>query len=411
MLGLTIRLANRLKIEHEASNANCGVLEGEMRRRLWWAIVIFDARVCELANHKSVTLAPTWDCQIPLNVNDADLRPEMKEPPTVHGQPTEAINLVVRSELADYVRNTNFHLSFTTPSLKPLARHIHKSHNPADGEYAALDKMVEDKYLRLCDPENPLQYMTIWMTRSHVAKYRLMESYADFPNCVLRTDSQQDKTNVHAVRMLEADTNIMSSPLTKPYRWICNYYFPFPAYIHLIQALKNRPVGEYVDHIWEAMNNNSEVRLATTFKEYSPFVRLFARLITHAWEARESLAEESGEVLTPPKVVLTLKHIMEEMLSKHTSQPTPQRQQHQHMTPPDVTMGMGMDDFTIPMPMEFGGQSMFSQVNGQPSQAGASVSGTGNNFPLPKATADFDMTQLDWATMDWGIGQRPAWWR
>jgi hypothetical protein len=95
-----------------------------------WPLMLFDTRVAELAGSNTVTLDPTWDCKIPLSVNDTDLRPEMKNPPAARGEPTDAVFAILRSELGEYIRYTAFQLHLANPALQPIAKHFHKSLTP-----------------------------------------------------------------------------------------------------------------------------------------------------------------------------------------------------------------------------------------------------------------------------------------
>jgi Fungal specific transcription factor domain len=99
MLDAAIRIAQRMGIHKESTYAKCTALEAEMRRRLWWLLIIFDHRIAEMSDQTITMLTPTWNCRTTLNVNDFDLRLEMKTPPEVHEKPTEALFAVVRSEL------------------------------------------------------------------------------------------------------------------------------------------------------------------------------------------------------------------------------------------------------------------------------------------------------------------------
>jgi len=83
MLGVAMRIAQRIGIHDESMNTKQSPFEAEMRRRLWWSLIGFDSRMCEMADHKATILNPTWDCQLPLNVNDSDLRPAAKALPKV----------------------------------------------------------------------------------------------------------------------------------------------------------------------------------------------------------------------------------------------------------------------------------------------------------------------------------------
>ena len=204
MLGVAIRIAQRMGIHSEPALAKCTPLEAEMRRRLWWSLILFDTRIGEISNSKTITLDPTWDCKVPLNVNDFDLRPEMKEPPPTQGRSSEAIFAVVRCELGDFIRHTACHLDFTNPALKPIARHLHNDPNPECGELVKLEKGIEDKYLKFCDQDNPMHFMTIWTARAYFAKFRLLEHHSKYSSSsVCRTEAQRDAAKYHAIIILE----------------------------------------------------------------------------------------------------------------------------------------------------------------------------------------------------------------
>ncbi|CAI7623232.1 unnamed protein product [Penicillium glandicola] len=242
LLGVAIRIAQRIGIHDESMYGKCSVLEAEMRRRLWWSLIIFDNRICEMSDYKTASLAPTWDCRIPLNVNDFELQPEMTTPPETINRPTETVFAVVRSELADFVRHSAFHLNFTNSVLSTMPR---SSTGIDEAEQLlSLEKTIEEKYLAFCNPENPLHFMTIWTMRGYLAKNRLLEHYCRFSTISMpQTDAQRNGAIFNALRMLECDTKLMTSPLIKGYLWLVHFHFPFPAYIHLLQDLKNMPVG------------------------------------------------------------------------------------------------------------------------------------------------------------------------
>ncbi|MCJ1305805.1 hypothetical protein MMC08_008621, partial [Hypocenomyce scalaris] len=185
-----------------------------MRRRLWWSLVVFDNRVCEMLNYKTATLAPTWDCRTPLNVDNSEIGPEMKTSPAIHEKATEALFAVVRSELGDFIR----HSAFIDPSLNTIAQGKNTRHSVVlEGvELVALEKTMEDKYLAFCDPENPLHLMTIWTTRGYLARNRLSEHYSRYSTSfVQQTNMQRNAAISYALSMLECDTKLMASLSSK----------------------------------------------------------------------------------------------------------------------------------------------------------------------------------------------------
>ena len=341
-----------MNIHRESAHAKHTALEAEMRRRLWWSLALFDARIGELAGSKSTTLSPTWDCRIPLNVDDSDVRPEMREAPAAQEKSTEAIFAVVRGELGDYIRYTRYHLDFTNPALKPLARHIQQSTVSEGGELVKLEKMIEDKYLKNSDPESPLHFFTIWTTRGHLAKCRLMEHYSRFSSSSLDpTEAQREAANNHALSMLVCDTKIMTSPLTKGYVWLLYWYFPFLAYIQLFQDMSRRPVFEQANHAWEIMSDNFDAHSALRDGSDSPLFRVFASFVLKAWETRE--AAQRKQNMVPPRIVTHIRRILAQNAQKTDTAQV------------NGVTGMDIDDLAFSMPIGLGSTSFFYSMGEQ----------------------------------------------
>ena len=335
MLGVAIRIAQRMALHSESALAKCTVLEAEMRRRLWWSLILFDTRIGEIASSKSVTLDPTWDCKIPLNVNDSDLRQGMKGPPAIQGKSTEALFIVVRSELGEFIRHTEFHLNFTSPALKLIAKHIQNGSFSEGPELVNLEEMIEDQYLKVCDQENPIHFMTIWTTRAYLAKCRLLEHHSRYSHSTeCRTEAQRDAATSHALRMLDCDTKIMTSPLTKGFLWLNHLHFPFPAYIQIVQDLRTRPYNEQSRQAWESMSDNYDAWFDSQFSEDSTFFQNFTKIILQAWEVYEASFAQLGETLSLPKIVSTIRGTM-----GHAAQ----KAQNIDAEQPGVTMDMGSD--------------------------------------------------------------------
>ncbi|PYI31456.1 hypothetical protein BP00DRAFT_446465 [Aspergillus indologenus CBS 114.80] len=297
LLSIAIRIAQRMGIHDESTYARCSALEAELRRRLWWSLVVFDNRICEMSDSKTASLAPTWDCKVPLNVNDFELQPEMKSPPATNTRPTEMLA---------------FHLNLTNPSLTAIA-----PRRPSDeaNRLVALERTLQEKYLAFSNPENALHFMTLWTLRGSLAKNRLLQHYyAQSSNTpVPPTDAQRNTGIAHALRMLECDTTLMTSSLTQPYRWLVYFHFPFPAYLHLLQDLRKRPVEPHAARAWAAMSDNYAVRMMDAKQHDRPFFVVFARVVLQAWEAREKVVApcETPPPVPPRMVVDTRDKVMQ----------------------------------------------------------------------------------------------------
>ncbi|KAH0594816.1 hypothetical protein MHUMG1_07651 [Metarhizium humberi] len=359
ILGTAIRIAQRMGLHSEATLAKASPLEAEMGRRLWWSLILFDTRIGEMADLHATALLPTWDCRVPLTINDSDIREEMKEAPQVQGKLTDVIFAVCRSELADFVRYTKFHLGFFGPGLRASA--TTGQEGPEGSEIDAFDTMMEEKYLRYCDPENAIHFMTIWTTRGNIAKYRLVEHHFRYSGSSLHhAETQRDAALSYALRMLECNTKLMTSPLTKGFIWMVHCYFPFIAYIQIIQHLKWRPMSAQATDAWKIMNDNYHA-LLEVLSVTDSFFRLLTNMILQAWEARESAYEQSGYPLETPPLVSSI------------------RQGREILIPEECCNGI--------------------RQSGSAPEIGS--------CDVP-AYYDIDMDHLDWSAMDWDLGYKEA---
>ena len=327
-------------------------------------------------------LDPTWDCRIPLNVNDSDFREEMTAPPAIHERPTEALFAVVRAELAEFVRHSDFHLDFSTPCLKPIAQRRRTDLGSKGEGLAALERHMEEKYLQFCNAENPLHYLTIWWTRGYIAKFHILEHYAQFsiPNAP-QTDKHFDATLSHALRMLECDTKLTTSPLGWGYSWLIQFHFPFLGFLYIVQDRKKRPNAEHAETCWRVMGENYEARFMHVEQGDSPLYKLFSNVILQAWAAHEVAFRGSAKGIEVPPMVEDIRYRL--MLLEDT----PATGLH----PGDGVADMNLDEFMMPMSMDFSGTGVQYGLGGQASlDPWPSMSGL-----QPEAN------QLNWAAPDW----------
>lgn len=386
MLAAVIRIAKRMGMHDDSTYATCTVLEAEMRRRLWWSLVIFDHRMCEMSDYKTTTLLPTWDCKTPLNVNDFEVRTGMKTPPAAHDKPTEVLFAVVRSELADFIRHSAFHLNFINPSLNAIAQT--KDGYALEGdELMVLERTIEDKHLGFCYQDNPLHFMTIWTTRGYLARHRLLDYYSRASaSATHQTDAQRNAALSYALSMLECDTKLRTSPLTKGYLWFVDSYVPALAYIHILNGLRKRPTQEHAEKAWDALSANYEARAMDTKPVTDTITLIFSQVVLQVWDAREALYRQEGRPLEPPRMVTTFREKLRQTNATFSRQRNPgQPADHPVVTDPETS--------SLPMPMDFSGAAATGQYF-----AGSGPGGFPDVPGLPMMGVDVDQF---WNTMDW----------
>ncbi|PKX92297.1 transcription factor domain-containing protein [Aspergillus novofumigatus IBT 16806] len=384
MLAAALRIAQRMGLHNESTYTRYTAVEAEMRRRLWWSLVIFDHRMCEMSDYKVTTLTPTWDCRIPLN------------------KPTEALFAVVRSELADLIRHTTFHINFVNPVLAAVAKAKDPGHVSisADGEMLTIQRAIEEKYLAFCDPADPLHFMTIWTTRGYLARNRLLEHYARHLSspAMQQTDAQRNAALSYALEMLECDTRLRVSPLTCRYRWLVDFHVPALAYIHVLNDLRKRPTESHAGKAWQAMSENYEARAMHPKPSGQGVFTVFARVVLQAWGAREIFLRQRGMPVEAPQIVLDIRSKVGQTSSGSSMVPSCSTGEPSHSS-----IAISAHSEAIPAQMNFTGHSADGQAFPGPDLGPSS-------FPdvAGPPGMDIDIDQF-WTAMDWRLMHTQAW--
>ncbi|RFU80574.1 fungal specific transcription factor domain-containing [Trichoderma arundinaceum] len=82
MSGILVRAAISIGLHRDgATFPNISYFEAEMRRRLWWHICCFDARISQCYAPETIISNNMMDTREPTNINDADLDLNMKQEP------------------------------------------------------------------------------------------------------------------------------------------------------------------------------------------------------------------------------------------------------------------------------------------------------------------------------------------
>ena len=159
LTGVAIRVAQGMGFERDGLALGVKPFETELRRRIWWLLKSHDyrtAELCGLAKFRDfdTTTEPT---QGPTNVNDDQLFPGMASLPTEGDSMTDAIFVVVRRDFMTFAagRIAKFRQQGKSPANWEL-RVSGPDQSEIDEALKAMEESLETKYLRYCDPSNPV---------------------------------------------------------------------------------------------------------------------------------------------------------------------------------------------------------------------------------------------------------------
>ncbi len=110
--------------------------------------------------------------------------------------------------------------------------------------------------------------------------------------------------------MLECDTKLRSSHLTKGLLWLVDTYLPAIAFNHLLIGLRNQPDEAYAEKAWAAMSENYEIRARLPSKDEQINLKPWIRIVLHVWGLREALLRQQNRAFELPRIVLSMRSRM-----------------------------------------------------------------------------------------------------
>ncbi|GIJ85153.1 hypothetical protein Asppvi_004009 [Aspergillus pseudoviridinutans] len=168
LIGVAIGTAMKIGLHSDGAATGLRPFEVEMRRRLWWQICTLDVRTAEDHGVEPSIMESAFTTELPSNVNDASLDPNMSELPQAQLGRTEMLFSLVRFEVSRFARRVVFSDRFCSSNSYPILNETQKC--------KAIDKFrehIEKQYLAYCDKGVPLDCVTAAITRLILVKLKL----------------------------------------------------------------------------------------------------------------------------------------------------------------------------------------------------------------------------------------------
>lgn len=267
--GVAIRIAEGMGMRLDGTLLGLPPFETEIRRRIWWQIILHDFRAAELcgqAKFRDFKLDHTTPKR-PANVNDSDLYPGMLRAPIEAVKPTEMIWCLFRSELASFAASQKARLAewgkAADISDEYAAMDILLAHEDYIKE---LEDVIETKYLRFCDPSKPLQLKVLIVARLAANIVRFMAHHPRrWTNLNQVPVSEQKLVWDCVINLLEQYSMAQSTPQLQCFSWNIPYFIQWPAVIHVLDTLRARPLHHDAVKAWRLVDtlykNNLEMML------------------------------------------------------------------------------------------------------------------------------------------------------
>ena len=288
-----MRLSQRIGLHRDGTHLSLSPFETEMRRRIWWQVMILEVNAAILSGAGGVIYYNQWDTKSPLNINDADIWPTMEAPPLEREGPTEMFFCLLRHEFGKMFRSLK--MMHGASSLLPHLGASEKLRMIED-----VEKTIEQNFLRYCDPLSSLHHLAQGAGRSAVASMRLMANHPRHAPDKGASMTPAEKTSLflNALKIVEYDSMTYSDPRLAGYRWHVRAYFQYNAFVFMLSELCLRGTGESVDRAWkqvsEVFHNHPEM------KGQRALPIAVRKLVCKAWGVRAAGLIQAGDQPIPP---------------------------------------------------------------------------------------------------------------
>ncbi|KAK6849777.1 bikaverin cluster transcription factor bik5 [Apiospora arundinis] len=267
LTGLAIRIAQSLGMHREGTQfADLTPFEIEMRRRLWWTLVVVDLRSAEDQGTELVIAERTWDTEFPLNVNDNDFGPSMKEFPPERQGATDVTFCLIRYEICSLARK----LHSSVNALAPCPKDTHLTFQEREAMLLEMYNRVEAKYLKPCDDAKGelLHWVAAAIARLIMAKMSLtVYQSVLFPGVGLEVSQHaRDRIFNSSVEVVEYSRLLNNEEKCKQYRWLFQTYTNWYAVAYLLLELGRREWSPPMEKAWMALASTFQMEPAELAK-------------------------------------------------------------------------------------------------------------------------------------------------
>lgn len=322
LMGIAQRLAEGMGLHRDGTHLGLSPFETEMRRRLWWMMRMFDSHMAELAGHakfKPITLDPQMPHR-PSKVNDDQIYPEMTTFPAEPDSATDMCFCALQSEFGYFAATHTAGMRRQQGAVASLWDNYTSTDEIAekDGAIDDLEQLLENRYVRHCDPTQPIQLMTFLLARNAVNNLHFITHHPRrWSGDTELPESERHYVLTLAIRLIESEVAIRANRQFQAFAWYTSSYFPWAQAIHILESLRSEPLLPEADKAWRLIGEAFEYR-PELILDKKPVSMALGNLCLKAYHAREvALSQQGVLTMKPPTYITTLRAQRQAALDGH----------------------------------------------------------------------------------------------
>lgn len=321
LTGVAVRIAQGMGLERDGVSLGLPPFETEMRRRIWWLLKTHDfrtAELCGLAKFRDIDMGAD-STKWPTNVNDDQLYPGMPSLLAESNTLTDTVFIALRYELANFAAGRIARFRQQGKDYSHWDLHASGSDKvEIDKAFREVEETLETKYIRYCDPSQPLHLMTMLTARAAMNFVRFLTHHPRRWASIEQTPlSERQLVWGISIKLLEQHNMLQSNPQLKQFAWHAAYFLQWHAFIHILDTVRANPLIADAEKAWQLIGNTYENNPDMVFDTKKPIHVAMGNLCLKAYSAREAASQDGNIGLPPtPEFVLQLRHQREVAMAK-----------------------------------------------------------------------------------------------
>ncbi|KAK7432025.1 hypothetical protein QQZ08_001315 [Neonectria magnoliae] len=315
--GMIVRIAQKMGYHRDGEGLRLTPFETEMRRRMWWQIILQDAKHALVSGLSYSILPVNWDTKMPQNVNDADLFPESVEPIRPREGPTEMAFCLVSYQIAKcLVHSENIY-------FRPRLEAAIIGDDVPDGVEPSTPAIIARYRTLVTELENDVReleerYIDASAGKVHIAALSIRPMLVSKISEVMvpmreqpewGTEILNTKDNLFKIMIMNSEHSTDTYEVMEQagFLWFFKLNFQLDFFSVMTGQLCQRPIGSLADRAWKVMEKIYLFHVELLDMSQKAHV-LQAQLVLRAWKSREKAFKQAGQALKCPDFI----HLLQE---------------------------------------------------------------------------------------------------
>ncbi|KAF4308068.1 putative transcriptional regulatory protein [Botryosphaeria dothidea] len=251
LVSLAVRIAQDLNLHRDGSVTGFSPFETEVRRRLWWQIVVLDIRACEDRGSFPQIDQSLCSTKVPLNINDDDINPQMRtSPPERTGCTDVSFSRLCQEASLIAPR-------FFSPVPAGVDDDQKREHwqTRIQQEVERFKERLHRKFLVHCNPAVPIQYVISQVVQIVTSEFWLLVHYPiQTRRYAFKSKATKQEILDSAITHLRIDHELEHHPFSVKYKWYYDTYVQWHPLAVALAELCVQTRGRHVDQAWEVVD-------------------------------------------------------------------------------------------------------------------------------------------------------------